>query len=325
MLLLQLAVAGGEKRGLTWGGVGVCLAAVMVRLIKTWGLMIAFAVGAIFPAVHVCVGALPYLVGIMLTITLVGMEVSELRPQVRHGILLVANVVMGLLPWAALKCLGYEEYAEAAFFAGLVGEAASAPVIVSMLGGRSEFAAVGLALNSAFASISIPLLVPLVITPYGGGEISRVELFCAVLEHVAAMLLAPCLVAVALRKLRAESKLWARKLSPVSLGFWLFCMALVSAKGVTRVAEAGATWGEIAPYAGVVLVMCAASFWLGRKIGGREYALECGQCLGQKNATVGIYLALCYAAPLVFLGPTLYLLFQHVFNTWQMVRYNRRH
>lgn len=297
----------------------------MVRLIKTWGLMIAFIVGAVFPSIHVCVGALPYLVGIMLTITLVGMEVSELRPQVRHGILLAANLIMGLAPWAILKSLGYEDYAEAAFFAGLVGEAASAPVIVSMLGGKSEFAAVGLALNSAFASLSIPLLVPFIITPYGGGEISRIELFAAVLEHVAAMLLAPCLLAIVLRKLRPESKQWAKKLSLVSLGFWLFCMSLVSAKGVTRVAEADATWAEIAPYAGVVLVMCAIGFWVGRKIGGREYALECGQCLGQKNATVGIYLALCYASPLVFLGPTLYLLFQHVFNTWQMVRYNRRH
>lgn len=287
--------------------------------------MIAFIVGAVFPSIHVCVGALPYLVGIMLTITLVGMEVSELRPQVRHGILLAANLIMGLAPWAILKSLGYEDYAEAAFFAGLVGEAASAPVIVSMLGGKSEFAAVGLALNSAFASLSIPLLVPFIITPYGGGEISRIELFAAVLEHVAAMLLAPCLLAIVLRKLRPESKQWAKKLSLVSLGFWLFCMSLVSAKGVTRVAEADATWAEIAPYAGVVLVMCAIGFWVGRKIGGREYALECGQCLGQKNATVGIYLALCYASPLVFLGPTLYLLFQHVFNTWQMVRYNRRH
>ena len=296
----------------------------MVRLLKTWGLMIAFAVGAIFPGLHVWVGALPYLVGIMLTITLVGMEVSELKPQTRHWLILLANIVMGLLPWAIIKSLGYEEYAEAAFFAGLVGEAASAPVIVSMLGGKSEFAAVGLALNSACASITIPLLVPFIITPYGGGEISRLEVFYAVMEHVAAMLLAPCLIAIILRRLHPASKLWAKKLSMVSLSFWLFCMALVSAMGVTRVSNAQATWAQIAPYAAVVLVMCIIGFWLGRKIGGREYALECGQCLGQKNATVGIYLALCYASPLVFLGPTLYLLFQHVFNTYQMARKNAK-
>ena len=296
----------------------------MVRFLKTWGLMLAFAVGAAFPGLHVCVSALPYLVGAMLTITLVGMEVSELRPQVRHGVILAANVVMGLLPWAVLKALGYEELAEAAFFAGLVGEAASAPVIVSMLGGKSEFAAVGLALNSAMASITIPVLVPLIITPYGGGEIPRLEVFYAVMEHVVAMLLAPCLLAVALRCFWGGSRQCARQLGGVSLAMWLFCMSLVAAKGVTRIAEAQAGLAEIAPIAAVVVVMCVMGFWLGRKIGGRDYALECGQCLGQKNATVGIYLALCYAAPLVFLGPTLYLLTQHIFNTYQMVRYNSR-
>lgn len=296
----------------------------MVRFLKTWGLMLAFIVGAIFPGLHIFTPAMPYLVGTMLTITLVGMEVSELRPQAKHGWILAANVIMGLLPWGILKSLGYEDLAEAAFFAGLVGEAASAPVIVSMLGGKSEFAAVGLALNSATASITIPLLVPLIIVPYGGGEISRLEVFYAVLDHVAAMLLAPCLLAVILRRFYKKSKMRARQLGGVSLTFWLFCMAMVSAKGVTRVAEAHASWQEIAPIAAVVVVMCIIGFWLGRRIGGRDYALECGQCLGQKNATVGIYLALCYASPLVFLGPTLYLLSQHIFNTWQMVRYNRR-
>lgn len=98
-----------------------------MRVIKTWGLMIAFVVGGIFPGLHVLVGALPYLVGAMLTITLVGMEVSELRPRRQHIYIILANIVLGLLPWAILKSLGYEEYAEAAFFAGLVGEAASAP------------------------------------------------------------------------------------------------------------------------------------------------------------------------------------------------------
>lgn len=297
----------------------------MMRVIKTWGLMIAFVVGGIFPGLHVLVGALPYLVGAMLTITLVGMEVSELRPRRQHIYIILANIVLGLLPWAILKSLGYEEYAEAAFFAGLVGEAASAPVIVSMLGGKSEFAAVGLALNSITASITIPILVPLIITPYGGGEISRLEVFEAVLQHVAAMLLGPCLLAVLLRKINPANKQRARKLGTVSLIMWLSCMAMVSATGVTRVSSASASWSEIAPYAGVVVVMCIISFALGRKIGGKEYALECGQCLGQKNATVGIYLALCYASPLVFLGPTLYLLCQHIFNTWQMVRYNSRH
>lgn len=296
----------------------------MVKLLKTWGLMIAFAVGAVLPGLHVLVPLLPYLVGIMLTITLVGMDVQQLRPRRQHVLIIGANICLGLVFWAVLRAMGYEQLAEAAFFAGIAGEAASTPVVVSMLGGKSEFAAVGLALNSASASVAIPLLVPFLIVPYGGGEISRLEVFYAVVEQVATMLLAPCILAGLLRKLYPASKAIAPKLSLFSLGLWLMCMSMVSATGVTRVSEAGASLQEIAPIAATVALMCATGFFLGRKIGGKEYALEAGQCLGQKNATVGIYLSLCYAAPLVFLGPTLYLLCQHIFNTWQMVRHNRR-
>ena len=286
--------------------------------------MIAFAVGAVFPSLHVLSPLLPYFVGIMLTITLVGMEIRELRPRRRHGCIIFANICLALFFWAVLRYMGYEQLAEAAFFAGITGEAASAPVIVNMLGGKSEFAAVGLALNSASASVAIPIIVPFIIVPYGGGDISRFEVFCAVVEQVAAMLLAPCIIAALLRRFYPESRAWAKRLSFFSLCIWLCCMSMVAATCVTRVGDSGAGWQEIAPIAIVVALMCATGFFIGRRIGGKSLALECGQCLGQKNATVGIYLSLCYAAPLVFLGPTLYLFCQHIFNTWQMVRYNRR-
>ena len=237
--------------------------------------MVAFVVGALFPGLHVCASALPWLVGIMLTITLVGMDVSELKPQGRHFVILGANLFLGLLPWGILRALGYHELAEAAFFAGITGEAASAPVIVNMLGGRSEFAAVGLALNSVSAAIAIPLLAPFIITPYGVGEISRVDVFCAVMEHVAAMLLLPCIAAAAVRRLYPASRIRAKKLSLLSLGMWLFCMSMVSALGVTRVRASQAPWEEIAPIAGVIVVMCAVSFCVGRLIGRPRYALEC--------------------------------------------------
>lgn len=292
----------------------------MMRVLKTWGLMIAFAVGALAPGLHIFASLLPIMVGIMLTITLVGMEVKQLKPCREHGVILLCNLCLGLLPWAALHYLGYDELAYAAFFAGITGEAASAPVIVSMLGGKSEFAAVGLVLNSIAAAFIIPALTPFVITPYGGGEISRLDLFITVLDHVAAMLLAPCIIAALLRRFYPASRLWAPKLSSFSLLLWLFCMSIVSATGVTRVSETHAPWQQITPYALAMATLCAISFFIGRKIGGKRLYLECGQCLGQKNATVGIYLSLCYCAPLVFLGPTFYLLSQHIFNTYQMVR-----
>ncbi len=53
-------------------------------------------------------------------------------------------------------------------------------------------------------------------------------------------------------------------------------------------------------------------------IGGREFAREASQSLGQKNTSFTIYLALTYANPLVALGPTCYVLWHNLWNSWQL-------
>ena len=67
-----------------------------------------------------------------------------------------------------------------------------------------------------------------------------------------------------------------------------------------------------------------ASFALGRWIGGREFPAEASQALGQKNTTFTIYLALTYASPLVALGPTFYVVWHNLWNSWQLHRAGRR-
>ena len=286
----------------------------MLRTLKKWGLLISFVVGGVLPELHVYSWLMPYFVGVMLMITLTGMEVAELRPRREHFLLLVANLFM----------LGYEELAESAFLSCIVGAAASSPVVVHLLGGKSEFAAVALLLNSVMASLVIPVFTPFTITPHTGLSLSRMQLFFVVLDQVLVMLILPCLVAALLRWLLPNSKAVSRKLGGFSLFLWMLSMALVSATGVTRIFETDATFDQILPYFILAAVLCTCGFCIGRFIGGKKYGREVGQCLGQKNTAVGIYLGLCYCSPLVFLGPTLHLLCQHIFNTWQFVRTSTR-
>ena len=296
----------------------------MLQLLKKWGLLTSFVVGGVLPELHVYSWLMPYFVGIMLMITLTGMEVTELRPRREHFLLLVANLCMGLVPWGLLPLLGYEELAESAFLSCIVGAAASSPVVVQLLGGKSEFAAVALLLNSVMASIVIPVFTPFTITPHTGLSLSRLQLFFVVLDQVLIMLILPCLIAALLRWLLPGSKVVSRRLGGFSLLLWMLSMALVSATGVTRISETGASFGQILPYFILAAVLCTCGFCTGRFIGGKKYGQEVAQCLGQKNTAVGIYLGLCYCSPLVFLGPTLHLLCQHIFNTWQFVRSSTR-
>ena len=57
---------------------------------------------------------------------------------------------------------------------------------------------------------------------------------------------------------------------------------------------------------------------LGRMIGGKSFAQEASQSLGQKNTTFTIYLALTYANPLVAFGPTSYVLWHNLWIAWQL-------
>ena len=79
----------------------------------------------------------------------------------------------------------------------------------------------------------------------------------------------------------------------------------------------------LAKIALVSLLVCAMNFAVGRLIGGREFPREASQSLGQKNTAFTIYLALAYASPLVALGPTCYVLWHNLWNSWQLHRAGR--
>jgi BASS family bile acid:Na+ symporter len=88
--------------------------------------------------------------------------------------------------------------------------------------------------------------------------------------------------------------------------------------------QAGAPRLVLVEIALVSLLICAANFALGRWIGGRAYAAEASQSLGQKNTSFTLYLALAYASPLVALGPTCYILWHNLWNSWQLHRAHQK-
>ena len=55
----------------------------------------------------------------------------------------------------------------------------------------------------------------------------------------------------------------------------------------------------------------------------KEFPREASQALGQKNTAFTIYLALTYASPLVALGPSCYVIWHNLWNSWQLHRAGR--
>jgi BASS family bile acid:Na+ symporter len=282
---------------------------------RTLALLLGIAAGAFAPEAHVFAWAIRWLVVAMLFLVFLSTRLARTALHRTHAVLLVANVVLGFLAWAFGWVVGGRDVALAAFFAGITPTATAAPVIVSFLRGRVDYVIAAFLLTNIVIAALLPLLLPLVL----GQPAPRV--FADVLGSVALVVFGPMLAAGLLRRAAPRSVEWPARLRNVSFGMWVLAIALITANAshfVRQHAEIPRLiLGEIAVVSALV---CAVNFAVGRVIGGREYAREASQSLGQKNTTFTIYLALTYANPVVALGPTCYVVWHNLWNSWQLHR-----
>ena len=70
---------------------------------------------------------------------------------------------------------------------------------------------------------------------------------------------------------------------------------------------------------------CIVQFWFGKRAGSvQDDSITSGQALGQKNTVFAIWTAYTYLNPLSSLAPGTYVLWQNIFNSWQLWRKNHR-
>jgi BASS family bile acid:Na+ symporter len=220
---------------------------------------------------------------------------------------------MGFAGWGVGWLIGGRDVALAAFFAGITPTAAAAPVVMSFLRGRVDYVIAAVVLTHLAIAAAMPALLPFVLgrtTP---------EAFGQVLGSVGLVVFVPAGTAWLLRTLHPPAAAWPARLRNVSFGAWVLALFLVTANASAFLRrQAEVPLAVLLQIAGTSLLVCAASFALGRVIGGREFPREGSQSLGQKNTNLTIYLALTYASPLVALGPTFYVLWHNLWNSWQL-------
>lgn len=282
---------------------------------RTAALLLAIVGGALLPQLHAFGRAIPWLVATMLFLVFLQTRLSREALHRSHGWLLLANLVMGFVGWGVGWVVGGRDVALAAFFAGITPTATAAPVVMSFLRGRVDYVVAGFMLSNLVVTALLPLLLPLVL-----GQVTP-EAFGHVLASVAWLMFAPLLAAWLVRRAHPAAKAWPAKLRNVSFGMWVTALLLITSNASHFLRQQTDLPAAVLPkIIGVSLLVCAVNFALGRLIGGREFPREASQTLGQKNTSYTIYLALTYASPLVALGPTFYVLWHNLWNSWQLHR-----
>lgn len=290
----------------------------MTGLSRTAALIAGITLGIFVPQAHVLSWTIRWLIMAMLFLVFLQTQLTREAVHRTHFWLLLANLGLGFAAWFAGGVVGGRDVALAAFFAGITPTATAAPVIISFLRGRVDYVVAAFLLTNVVIAALLPALLPLVL-----GQATP-QAFGSVLGSIGLVVFVPMIGGWTVRRIYPRAAEWPARLRTVSFGMWVLALFLITANASAFVrTQVEAPTRVLVQIALTSLVVCAVNFAVGYLIGGREFRREASQSLGQKNTTFTIYLALTYASPLVALGPTCYVVWHNVWNSWQLHRAGR--
>lgn len=313
----------------------------MLKFLRNWTLPVSMIAGAIAYFIFASVPLLeptkpfvnsllafltPFLIFAQLLLTFCKVTPRELLPCAWHGwLLLFQFFACGILTVALLFVpmdIAYKEIFEAAMVCLICPTATAAAVITGKLGGSASSLTTYTLLSNLLAAIVVPLLFPLV-EPHA--DLSFFTAFLKILSKVFPLLLCPFFLAYLLHVFLPSIHKCLLNFSDMAFYLWAVALAIVTGQTVKSLVNSEAEiWIEIL-IALAGLVTCAIQFYLGKRIGSAyNDRISAGQALGQKNTVLAIWMAYTYLNPLSSVGPGSYVLWQNIFNSWQLWKKNRQ-
>lgn len=312
----------------------------MKKFIKDWTLPIAMAIGAmgyfIFhsvgflaplkPAVWAIIEVLtPLLIFAQLFLTFCKVDLNAFRVTRWHWILLAFQFISSLAAASVLIFVPmseiYREIFEGAMVCLICPTATAAAVVTDKLGGSAARITVYTLMSNILAAAFVPVVFPLVETHEGLGFLPA---FLKILGKVFPLLICPFLLAVLLKYVWPKAHDFFRDHSGAAFYIWGIALALVVGQTVRSIHNSTAPSLVIWLITAAALASCIVQFWFGKRAGSfQNDTVTAGQALGQKNTVLAIWMAYTYLNPLSSLAPGTYVLWQNIFNSWQLWRKNR--
>lgn len=269
-----------------------------------------------------------YLLFCMLFITYCKVSPKQMRFDRMH-LWLVLTQWLGC--WVVYFLLNFysQAVASGAFICVLISTATSAPVITGMLGGSVP----RLATYCIATNLVLAVVAPIYFSLMGVGAEEGLnagfwDCFCTICKKVIPLALGPFFLASVVKLVKPDIHQFFQ--TRQSISFWLWCVALVLLMARTMgnlLIIPSSEYLDASLIAGGALTVCILQFFIGRKIGRAcGDAVVGGQCLGQKNTILAIWMAQTFFDPhfgIVSIAPASYVLWQNLVNSWQIWRFNR--
>lgn len=290
---------------------------------------------------------LPWLIFFMLFFTFCKVDPKDLRLHKWHWVVLFLQITLSLAAYALTYLItGSRFMAQGLMLCCVMPTATAAPIIAGKLGGSIQNLTTFTLLSNFATAIVVPVLFPLV-NPMA--EKAFWPAFTLIISHISPLLLGPFFGAWLLRlgyqwKTKQEFVL-PRSIAPMPFYLWVASIIVLTATVTeTVIANFQDQFSNMLILLAASFFACLLQFGLGKLIGyylpapskGKDYqdvlinpaaapktmegvsSITAGQAFGQKNTSLGVWMAQTYLHPLAALGAAAYIIWQNIFNSVQL-------
>jgi len=284
---------------------------------KVFGLLATMLLGALAPQFHILSFLVQYLLMAMLFFAFLDIEFKPQTFQKSVLWVLLANVAVAFMSYVVLASFDIM-LALTAFLTAIAPTAIAAPVIIGFIKGEIEYVVTAVLVTNVSSALIIPLALPFLLG--ADVQISIRE----VLQPVLIVMFVPLILARVVSRFSLRTQAFIRKGKSFSFPIWLINLFIISANASNflRNENSNSTF-TLLTIALISLVICIVNFGVGALLGGRRNWQEASQSLGQKNLSFVIWIALTFVNPLVAMGPTFYVLYHHLYNSWSIYQFEK--
>lgn len=290
---------------------------------------------------------LPWLIFFMLFFTFCKVNPLDLRLHKWHWIVLISQLTLSFLSYFLVIHFTHNNLlAQGLLMCFIMPTATAAPIIAGKMGGSIQNLTTFTLLSNFATAIVVPATFPL-INP--AADMTFWSAFLLILSRIAPLLLGPFFLAWILR-LIYQKRTKQEFVLPVKLAvipFYLWVASIVVLTSVvteTVLTTLYSLLNTILTLLVLSFFACLIQFGLGKLIGyylpaaskGRDYqdvlinpaaapktmagvsSITAGQAFGQKNTSLGVWMAQTYLNPMAALGAASYIIWQNIFNSLQL-------
>ena len=290
---------------------------------------------------------LPWWIFFMLFFTFCKVNPLDLRLHKWHGVVLALQLLFSVgVYYAMMAWTGNVVLSQGLLMCFIMPTATAAPIIAGKMGGSIQNLTTFTLLSNFATAIIVPVLFPLI---YPAADMTFWSAFMLILSRISPLLLGPFFAAWLLRIIykwrKKEEFVLSKRAAVVPFYLWVASITVLSAVVTNDVVANLEVYLSSMIYLLIgSFLACLMQFGLGKMIGyylpapskGRDYqdvlinpaaapttmagvsSITAGQAFGQKNTSLGVWMAHTYLHPLAALGAAAYIIWQNIFNSLQL-------